>query len=167
MERLNGDEQSNALAKICVATISAYDNELHDYLSDSEEKKITQADVIVMIMNLTISISTSLYYSLKEYLPNVPMDFDFMKAKIINSLVKNFDDIKNYTPKNKMLALTPEQIKEIMDKGFFILKLEDGLEFKVTEKDLLFKKDEIEKLAAERDKERSNAYPTEIITQSH
>lgn len=43
-----------------------------------------------------------------------------------------------------LLKLKPEQIKEIIEKGFTVMYINDKL-IKVTKDDLVFKKEEIEK----------------------
>lgn len=154
----------NDFAAITQAVMKAYNDELAKYLA----KPLTEADVILMIMNLTMSVSTNIYYSLKKYLPQTEMDFDFMRAKICNSIVDSLDGIKSYNPSQETMQLTPEQLKEINSLGFINLKMPDGSMKKVTEKDILIHKDDLEKLMAETKNKviQENARP-KIITRSH
>lgn len=43
-----------------------------------------------------------------------------------------------------LIRLTPEQIKNILDKGFCYIEISPGHTVKVTEKDLVFKKEELD-----------------------
>lgn len=152
---------------ICNTVLKTYDNEMHNYLQEAPEGTLTDADVILMIMNVTIAIGTNLYFSLRKYMPRTKIDFKYMRATIINHLSNEFLKIKEFKPEEDMIQLTNEQLLEIKDKGFFMLKQPDGSSVKITAKDLLFKKDEIDKYLAEQDakKEIKNAADTpRIIT---
>ena len=126
--------------------MKSYHEEMHKFLNSHPEGTLTDADVIIMIMNLTIGVSTNIYYSLKQILPTTPMDFDFMRAKLSNSLVDAFEKIKEYNPKESVMPLTVEQVKDIQDNGFTIIKMPDGSERRVTQDEILVKKNDADKL---------------------
>lgn len=154
--------------EISSTIMKCYQDQMHTYLNSKPDGSLTDADVIIMIMNLTIGVGTNIYYSLKQILPNTPMDFDFMKVKLSNSLVDSFEKIKEYNPKESMLPLTVEQVKEINEKGSTIIKLPDGSERTVTKDELLVKREDADKLLDEAKKEAINAANTpKIITQSN
>ena len=52
--------------KISATIMRSYHDCMHDYLTSQETEKLTDADVILMIMNLTIGIGVNIYYSLKQ-----------------------------------------------------------------------------------------------------
>ena len=134
------------LRNITQSVLKTYQDEMHNYLSDKPAGSLTDADVILMIMNLTISVSTNIYYSLKQILPTTTMDFDYMRAKITNSLVDSFEKIKEFIPKENVMPLSVEQLEDIKTNGFTIIKMPDGSERKVSKEDLLVKKEEKENL---------------------
>lgn len=144
--------------------LKCYEENLYDYLESKPAGSLTDSDVIIMIMNLTLTISSNIYYSLKKILPTTQMDFDFMKVKLINSLSDAFENIKKYNPKEKMMhPLTVEQVKEIHEKGFAYVTFQDGTQRKITVKDILVKKEDSEKLLQEQKRESVNANPPKII----
>lgn len=132
-------EISNTIMKV-------YHDEMHRYLNANSEGTLTDHDVIIMIMNLTIGISTNIYYSLKQILPTTNMDFDFIRAKLSNSLVDSFEKIKDYNPKESAKPLTMEQIKEIQENGFAVIKMPDGSERRITQDEILVKKKDADKI---------------------
>lgn len=153
---------------ISSAVMKCYQEQMHTYLNSKPDGSLTDADVIIMIMNLTISISTNIYYSMKQILPTTPMDFEFMKVKLSNSLVDSFEKIKEYNPKESMMPLTVEQVKEINEKGSTVIKLADGSERTVTKDELLVKREDADKLLAEAKRETINAASApKIITESN
>lgn len=134
---------------ISQAVMKTYHEKMHEYLNSKPQGSLTDADVVVMIMNLTMSVSTNIYYSLKQILPTSSLDFDFMKAKLSNSLIDSFEKIKEFNPKERMLPLTVDQIKEIHEKGFAMITMPDGTERKITEDEILVKKEDASKLINE------------------
>lgn len=148
---------------ISTAVMKCYHDKIHEYLNSKPAGSLTDADVIIMIMNLTIGISTNIYYSLKQILPTTPLDYDYMKVKLSNSLVDSFEKIKQYNPKESTMALTIEQVKEIHEKGFTIITLADGAQRKVTESEILIKKEDVDKLVQEQKREAVNANSPKII----
>lgn len=154
------------ISKIVMAT---YQEQMHEYLNSKPEGTLTDADVILMIMNLTIGIGTNVYYSLKQILPNTPMDFDFMKVKMVNSFIDAFEKIKDFTPKETMIALTVDQVKEIREKGSTIITLADGTNKTITVEDIMVKRDDADKLLKEAKKDAVKIVPSntkKIITNS-
>lgn len=146
------------------AIMNTYRDQMHDYLNSKPAGSLTDADVVIMIMNLTSAVGTNIYYSLKQYLPTSPLDFDFMKVKLVNSFADSFEAIKSYNPKDGVMPLTVEHLKEIQEKGFVIIKLPDGTERKVTDNDILIKKDVAEKLVKET---KEAAHTPKIIVPSN
>ncbi len=128
--------------KISSAVMKVYHDEMHDFLEDAPEGSLTDAEVAIMIMNLTIGSATNIYYSLKKFLPKVNLDFPFMRAKLINEMSATFEKIKDYNVKDQLIQLTPEQIKEIQEKGSTTIKNESGDEEKITMKDLMVSRKE-------------------------
>jgi hypothetical protein len=141
--------QEKDFKAISHAIMQTYHDEMHKYLNSKAAGSLTDADVIVMIMNLTMGISTNIYYSLKQILPSTPMDFDFMRAKLSNSLVDSFEKIKQYNPKESVMPLTVEQLKEIHEKGEAIITMADGSQRTVTKDEILVKKEDAEKILQE------------------
>jgi hypothetical protein len=128
--------------RITMSVMKTYQSEMHEYLSRHSDGSITDADVIFMIMNLSVGISTDIYYTLKQILPSTQMDFDFMRASMVNAISDAFEKIKEFNPKETMIPLTPEQVAEVKDKGFTMLKNSDGTERKITMEDIMVKKEE-------------------------
>ena len=92
-------DKDTDLQNISKEIMKTYQNEMHAYLNSKKDFELTDADVIVMIMNLSVGISTSIYYTLKQILPSTKLDFDYMKAKMCNSLVDEFEKIKTIQSK--------------------------------------------------------------------
>ncbi len=149
MENTKMDLKEKYFKSISVSIMKTYHEKMHEFLNSQPAGTLTDADVIILIMNLTMSVSTNLYYSLKQILPTTPLDFDFMKAKLSNHLIDAFEKIKEYNPKESVMPLTVEQVKEIRDKGFAIIKMSDGSERKVIEDEILIKKEDADKVLKE------------------
>jgi len=161
------EAQSEAFRKISGDVMRCYHEKMHEYLNSKEAGTITDADVVIMIMNLTIGVATNMYYSLKQILPTTTIDFDFIKAKVINSFVDGFEKIKEYTPKNDMFPLTADQVKEIAREGHVMVTMPDGKVRKVTKEDILIKKEDVEKIAEMQKKEVVGAHTPKIIVPGH
>lgn len=159
----NTEQQEKDFQDILKAVMKTYHDKMHDYLDSKSVGTLTDADVVIMIMNLTMGIATNVYYSLKQILPTTPLDFEFMKAKISNSLIDTFEKIKEFNPKESVMPLTVEQIKEIQEKGSAIIKMSDGSERTITESDLLIKKQDSGKIVEAIKRETSKDHPTIII----
>lgn len=157
------ESKEEAFKRISGDIMRCYHEKMHEYLNSQETGTVTDADVIVMIMNLTMGIGTNIYYSLKQILPTTVIEYDFVKAKIINSFVDAFDKIKDYNPKNDMLPLTTDQVKEIAREGFAMVTMPDGRQRKVTKEDILIKKEDVDKLAELKSKEIIGANTPKII----
>src|SRR5579872_1139394 len=109
--------------RICKNIMATYQQEIDNYIRSKPDGYLTEADVIIMNMNIIMSVSTNMYFTIKELLPIVNIDFDYMKASIINNLKDSFEKVKDYMPQNKYLPLTVDQIKEIQDKGFAMVEM--------------------------------------------
>jgi len=149
--------------KMSTSIMKCYQENIHNFLNTQELGTITDADVIIMVMNLTIGISTNIYYSLKQILPTTTIDYDFAKVKIINELSDHFEQIKQFKPENEMHALTVDQVKEILDVGHMTITFADGTVKKVMKEDLLVRKEEVEKLIEGNRKEILAPNPPKII----
>lgn len=163
---MTNDEKNSALQKIANATMSTYHEKMHEFFQANQNGEITDADVIVMIMNVVISTATNVYYSFKQYLPTTVIDYEFTRVTIINALVRQLDEIKQYNPKETTMALTAEQVTEIVEKGFAMIKMPDGSERKIMKEELLIKKEDQDKLIAAKKKEALTNDPPRIITPS-
>jgi len=153
--------------RISSAVMKVYHEELHSFLNNNPQGTITDADVIIMIMNLTINVSTNVYYSIKQILPTTQLDYDFMRAKVINALVDSFIKIKDFNPRESTMPLTVDQIKEIYENGFCMVTLADGTSRRISKEDVLVKKEDVEKLIDEKKKEKADASTPKIITSSN
>lgn len=122
--------------RIVKNTVIAYQEEMDNFIQSRPSGSLTDTDVILMTMNVVIAVSTNMYYSLKEMLPTTQIDFDYVKATMINNLKDNFENIKTHQPTQRYLPLTVEQIKEIQANGFTFVQMSDGTEKKVTEQDI-------------------------------
>lgn len=153
------------LSNITTAIMKTYQEKIHDYLHSKPDGALTDADVIVMIMNLSVGVGVNIYYTLKQILPDTSMDYDFMRAKMVNAISDGFEKIKEYKPDETMLTLTTEQVKEIKEKGFTILSLSDGSSRRVTLDEIMVKRQDADKLLDEA-KEKANeiANTPKIIT---
>lgn len=140
-------QQTAAFEQISKDVMHCYQDKMHEYLNSNEAGTLTDADVVIMIMNITMSVGTNIYYSLKQILPTTTIDYEFVKAKVINSFVDAFEKIKDYTPKNNMFPLTAEQVKEIATVGHAMVTMPDGKIRKITKEDILIKKEDMEKIA--------------------
>lgn len=152
---------------ISSAIMRCYHEQMHEYLNSKPPASLTDSDVIIMIMNLTIGVGTNIYYSLKQILPTTNIDFDFIKAKVINSFVDEFEKIKEYNPKENTMPLNADQIQEIAENGFCIIVMPDGSERKVTKEDILIKKEDVDKLINMQKKEVSHEDTPKIIQSSN
>src|ERR1700679_2383693 len=110
------DSKENSAKEILRKVMKCYNEEMHHYLISLPDGRLTDSDVIFLILNLTLGISTNIYFSLKEILPTTIIDFDFAKAKLINSLSDSFEEIKKYIPEKNNMPLTVEQVVEIHEK---------------------------------------------------
>lgn len=135
-------EFKNIVKKI----MAVYSDEMENFTQTKEVGSLTDSDVIIMNMNVIMSVTTNMYYWIKDILPMSVIDFDYIKVSIINNLKDSFEKIKEYEPKQKYMPLTVEQIKEIREKGFVMMKMPNGDEIKVTEKDLFIKESDAEKI---------------------
>ena len=145
------------LKRICTSILSTYQKEIDNFLTSQPSGSLSDADVIIMHMNLITNIATNIYYKLKDILPTTPVDFDYMKASIINSLKDSFEKVKEYKPQEKYMPLTVAQIKEVFEKGFSMITMPDGEEKKITKSDILIKSDELKKLLDDTKKEVKDA----------
>jgi uncharacterized protein YdaL len=161
------DDRNHDFREMSHSIMRCYQDVMHNYLISKEAGKLTDADVATMVMNLTIGISTNIYYTLKQFLPNTTLDFDYMRAKMINALSDAFEQIKEYVPEEKHMPLTMDQVKEILTNGFAIIKMPDGSDKRITENEILVAKADKEKLLEEARKEAKNVINTpKIITES-
>lgn len=162
MEAVSSDIDLQSIVQPIMRT---YQDRIYAYLESKPKGTLTEADVIIMIMNVSVGISINVYYTLKQILPDAVIDFNFMKAKMINALADGFEKIVDYTPEKTMAVLTPEQIKEIIDSGFTILKLDDGGERKITFDDIMVTKDDADRLLNEaKEKAKDLATAPKLIT---
>lgn len=155
-----------ALENITSSIVRSYVKAMDEFIASNNmktsEKSLTNADVIVMILNVTVSSATAIYYSLKDYLHDETLDYDFMRAKLINELSSEMDKIKTYDPKSKMLQLTVDQIKTFIENGYVDVELKNGVIKRVTKDDILIDKNEADKYLHElkktiEEKERASA----------
>jgi hypothetical protein len=149
--------------RIVKNVMGVYQDELDNFIRTKPEGSLTDADIIVMNMNIIMGVTTNMYYTLKEILPTTVIDFDYLKATIINNLVDNFEKVKEYEPKQRFIPLTLEQVKEVKDKGFTMIKMPDGKEKKVTEQDILTSKEDAAKVLDHAKKEAKDAINTPKI----
>ena len=108
-------DQDKYCKEITEDVSSFYHKRLKQFLLDKNRGSITEAEVIILIMNICIAMSVQIYFSIKDYLPNAEIDFDFSTAKIINAISDSFKKIKEYDPGDGLIELSKEQIKEILD----------------------------------------------------
>ncbi len=150
------DERDVDLQDMSKAIMKTYQEKMHEYLNSKPQGTLTDANVILMIMNLTIGIATNIYYTLKQILPGIQMDFDYMKAKMGNEIFAAFEKIKDYNPKDTMMVLTVEQVKEIQEKGFAVIPMPNGGARRVTVDELMVKKEDASKLIVDAKKKSIN-----------
>lgn len=123
-----------------------YFEEIYHFIS---KEGLTNQDVIITIMNILVSVSGNIFYSIKDLLPNDDVDYKYIRAAIINKLSAIFEDIQNYKP-SLYEQLTTEQLIEIYEGGSTIIKMPDGSERTITKEDVVIKKEDYEKLVEER-----------------
>jgi hypothetical protein len=109
-----------------------------DEYFNSLKPNLLNTDVVSFILNLIESLSANSYYLLKLYLPNHELDFDFIKAKMLNALSDKFEDIKKYTP---CIDITKDQMNEIIKNGIekTEITLVDGTKVSLSVNDLYMK----------------------------
>lgn len=83
--------------KIHDKIISCFRDEFFSWIESAKERNVTEGDVLVMLMNLTISVSSGIYGTIRMYLPDTRIDFDFIRAKMINEMSDTFEKVKNIT----------------------------------------------------------------------
>jgi hypothetical protein len=132
--------------RIVKNVMSVYQESMDNYIRTKPEGALTDADVIIMNMNVIMGVTTNMYYTLKELLPTTPIDFDYIKATILNNLKDNFEKVKDYQVKQKYMPLTVEQLKEIKEKGFTFVDMPDGSQRKITDQDILVSEKDAEKV---------------------
>lgn len=91
---INDIQRSKECKKILKIIMATYAEEMDKFISSN--CCISSDDIILMIMDLNISVSTSIYFSIQHFFPNLELKFDFIKAKIINKLSSSFDEVKNH-----------------------------------------------------------------------
>lgn len=156
------------LQKITTAIMKSYQENIHEYLNSKPEGTLTDADVIVMVMNIAVGVSINVYYTLKQILPDTKMDYDFMKAKMGNAIFDGFEKIKEYKPQETMVPLTVEQVKEIREKGFTILAMPNGGARRLTLDDIMVSRTDADRLLDEaKQKADDIANTPKIITSSN
>lgn len=148
---------------IVVNVMRAYNKEFDEFIHSKPPGTLTDADIIVMNMNVIMSITTNMYYSLKDLLPTTTIDFDYLRATILNNLKDNFEKVKEYEPKQRYMPLTVDHIKEIKEKGFAMVTMPDGTEKKITQQDILGNEEDAKKVLSEAKKEAKNAARTPKI----
>lgn len=137
------------LSVMTTAIMKTYQEKIQHYLHSKPEGALTDADVIVMIMNLTVGVSVNIYYTLKQILPETKMDYPFMRAKMINAIADGFEKIVEYKPEETMVALTVEQVAEIKEKGFAVVPMPNGGARRITMDEIMVKRQDADKLLDE------------------
>lgn len=161
------DLQEIQFKKIATKVIDSYYDEMDSYFRNPDYK-LNESDVIMMVMNMTVGMAKNIYFSLKDFMPDRTLDFDFMRAKIINTLSDEFNKITEYNPKKTLIELNKDQLNEIVENGHAIVDLGDGNEIKVTEDDIYMKQDDAKELAEKVKKDVTNDINSpKIITSSH
>lgn len=132
-------DPQQGLNEITVKIMDFVRASLDEYFN-SLKPNLLNTDVVIFILNLIESLSANSYYLLKLYLPNNELDFDFIKAKMLNALSDNFEDIKNYNP---CIDLTKDQMNEIVKNGIekTEITLVDGTKVSLSGNDLYMKED--------------------------
>jgi hypothetical protein len=150
-------ERDKHFKLIATKVMKAYHHNMQEFLLGNSKGSLTEADVAVMIMNLSVGIGINIYYTIKQILPNAKMDFDFMKATMCNELIKGFEEIKDYNPPDYILALTKEQVQEAIDKGFVDVTHADGTVERVLKDSIVVTRETAEKLIQNEKKEAQDA----------
>lgn len=66
-----------------------------DYLvaRGESDQKITKSDTLVLVMNLTVSVSEFMYFLIHHFIDEPALDYEFIKVKLINALSDAFKTI--------------------------------------------------------------------------
>lgn len=92
MESLNKDDLHKYIAE---HVIKSYEEKIIECIQSQPKGSLTEPEVIVMIMNTIISVSTYIYFSFSQFLPNSALDYEYLRRKLINQLSDSFDNVKN------------------------------------------------------------------------
>lgn len=166
-----------ALENIVGQVLKTYHSKMDDFIGEclkrsdkknpDDENHLTNADVIVLILNVTVSAASNIYCSLKHYLNDEEkMDFDFMRAKLINELSSEMEKIKTFNPMSNLLKLSTDQIQKFIENGYVDVELTNGVIKRVTKDDILVDRNDADKYLHEIKKvieEKESANSPKII----
>jgi hypothetical protein len=124
--------------------MDSYHSDLREYFKENQGKLLVP-NVSLLILNCVTNVTTNLYYSLKDYLPDEKLDYDFIRVKMINELSTEFEGIKTHQSNREINELTEDQIREVLTKGFTIIKLKNGKERRITQQNIVLSKEEYDK----------------------
>jgi hypothetical protein len=151
--------------RICKSVIRTYQDKIKEYLSLKSTGELTNADVAIMIMNIAVSVSAGIYYSIKQFMPDQVLDYDYMRASVCNAIATELDKVKNYTKDDFMFALTPEQVNELLDSGYVNVTLSNGEIKKITKGDITISKKEADELLEKAKRMKKTQYKkSKLIT---
>lgn len=140
---------------LCQELIEKYYDRMQEFFIDNRGGLI-ESDVLVMVMNLVVGVSTNLFYSIKSFFPKTDtIDYEFIRATAINKLRENFDKIKEVDFSEDYVALTNEQLTEVQTKGFTEI-VTDGVKRTITREDVKITKREADRVAHENEKRRNS-----------
>jgi alcohol dehydrogenase class IV len=124
--------------KIVVKMLDDYLLLMNEYIKETHE--LTNAELLAMIVNINIRVSASIFLSIKDYLPVKDMDLNKLIDEMLKALKDSYLDIlfkKHLSKEEKLKLITSSNIKEVMAKGYSIIKLPDGTPYKITKQDLI------------------------------
>jgi hypothetical protein len=126
---------------------SLFHEKMNDFLQ-TNCNSLTDADVVILIMNLTISTSVNVYSSFKKYFTDESqLDLNYIKVRVINALSDAFEEMSHFSTKDEdiLRKLTPEQIKQLLDDGEITYIDENGHKMAITQDNIMMKKSDAEK----------------------
>lgn len=159
----DNDYLSEICKNISQQVFNEFDREFSTFINDSERKILTEADVILLIVNCVTTVATNIYYTSKRYLKPGAIDYDYAKVHMINKMADLFEQIKNYTPDGTQMTLDEATINKIIKEGSAMVTFPDGTSRTVTEKDILAPKKTIDDLKRKAISELVGVNPAGLI----
>ena len=90
------DELRDKIPEMHDAVMETYKTELAKIFSLSlKSEEVTAPEIMILIMNIIVNVTGSMYFSLKYLFPDQNLDFNFLKASLCNAIADKFEYVKN------------------------------------------------------------------------
>ncbi len=89
-----------ALNDIYDSMTSLYKQKISHWLAEISAANALQSDVIVLIMNLSLSLGSFPLETIRIVMPGQKIDYDFIKAALVNQFSDKLEEIKEAADSN-------------------------------------------------------------------